>query len=691
MPSIFAGNNINLFEYVSRPLTDITKVTDGCGNYIQGARLNLRIGHFKNTCVETEVDEVYYKALLKSMDLLTLTLTKWFSSHKSGLFALATVAILTSCTTTQPNKPTTSAVKKTNVSQTLETVLTAKQLVANASIQMSSNENDAAVTSLLTASELYLTEAKPHQALWLVKQLNALAEIPQQQYQLAIIEAKSLLALDKLQKAYQALQSANVIKEQFQLTHGLGYYQTLAKVQSRRNLPIAALEANLSAFAQNSAANNDDIELIWQQLCQLSPWQHQQLVKMSPPNIKGWSKLLTFANKFGDDDTRFKRYLSQWQREFKTHPAQHIVTNLSQDEPILSNEFEHVAVIIPLSGKQERAGKVAQQGILAAYNASSGKTLHFIDSTTLDMTTLHSKLTELNIDYVIGPLLKENVTSYLAQTEITLPTLLLNLPAGINLLPHQVALSMRPEDEAIQAATTLSRQHYQHPLILSHQDNASRRIAQTFSQQWQNITGQAPEMVFFNNDAKMQNQLQASLGVDLSQQRTKELNRRIKYSIKSELRNRRDVDMIYVVGLPLETKLLKPYIDVNISPFADLIPVYASSRSHSTKIDKSDNRDLSGLIFTEMPWQLKSKLQNKALVAQAKKLWPNRSDSLQTIFAMGFDSLALVDKISAMQNKTYVRHYGQTGILQLGDDNILKRSLIWGKYSRSKVQEIAME
>ena len=46
----------------------------------------------------------------------------------------------------------------------------------------------------------------------------------------------------------------------------------------------------------------------------------------------------------------------------------------------------------------------------------------------------------------------------------------------------------------------------------------------------------------------------------------------LKYSIKSELRNRRDIDMIYVVGLPLETKLLKPYIDVNISPFADIIP-----------------------------------------------------------------------------------------------------------------------
>ena len=171
----------------------------------------LRIRHFKNTCVETEEDEVYYKALLKSMDLLTLTLTKWFSSHKSRLCALATVAILTSCSTTQLNKPAKSSVKKTDVIQTLETALTAEQLVANASVQMSSNENDAAVTSLLTASELYLIEAKAHQALWLVKQLNALAEAPQQQYQLAVIEAKSLLALEKQQKAYQALNSANNI------------------------------------------------------------------------------------------------------------------------------------------------------------------------------------------------------------------------------------------------------------------------------------------------------------------------------------------------------------------------------------------------------------------------------------------------------------------------------------------------
>ncbi|MFT6507459.1 MAG: outer membrane PBP1 activator LpoA protein [Colwellia sp.] len=625
------------------------------------------------------------------MDLLTLTLTKWFSSYKSGFFAFAAVVILASCSTTKQSKPIKSANKKADIVQATEKVLTAEQLVDKAWKQVSSNQQDEAISSLLRASELYLSQEAPHKALWLAKQLAALAPSPAQQYHLAIIEAKSYLALVENHKAYLALENSEKIRATEKLAYRVDYFQTLANVQSRRDLPIAALNANLKAFASNTQATDNDIELIWQQFCQLSPWQLQQLVKMSPPNIKGWNKLITFANKFGHDDTKFKRYLSQWQREFSTHPAQYIVANLTQKEPTLNNEIENIAVIIPLSGKQERAGKVVQQGILAAYNIESGKTLHFIDSTTLDMSTLNAKLLELNIDYVIGPLLKQNVSSYLAQTEITMPTLLLNLPASVDLLPHQVALSMRPEEEAIQAATTLSRQQYQHPIILSHQDSASRRIAQTFSQQWQHITGKTPETVFFNSDAKMQNQIKASLGVDLSQQRTKDLNRHIKYSIKSEFRNRRDIDMIYVVGLPLETKLLKPYIDVNISPFADIIPVFASSRSHSTKIDKSDNRDLSGLAFTEMPWQLRSKQQNKVLAAQAKKLWPNRSDSLQTIFAMGFDSLTLVDKISAMQNKTYVRHYGQTGILQLGKDNILTRSLIWGKYSRSKVQEFAMD
>ncbi len=616
-----------------------------------------------------------------------MILTNWFSTRKNTFIATIGLVFLASCSTTKQAKQENVSVKKVPVIETVATEHSAEELVHQAIKQDSSQ----AVNSFIVAAKLYLIEAMPHKALWLANQTAPLTHTKSQQYQLLIVKAKSLLALKHAEKAFQTIESANDVINNTNLKHGFDYYQTLAAIQFERKLPIVALDASLRAFANNTNATSGDIDNIWQQLCQLSQWQHQQLLKLAAPGIKGWSKLLTFANKFGNDYARLQRYLSQWQREYTTHPAQHIVSQLQALEVTVSNTINNIAVIIPLSGKQERAGKVAQQGILAAYDKNTAVTLHFIDSNTLDMSLLATQFEALSINYVVGPLLKENVKSYLSQENLTVPTLLLNIPGNVVLKPHQVALSMRPEDEAVQAATTLSRQNYQQPIILSHQDSSSRRIAQKFSQQWQHITGKQPDIVFFNRDAKMQKQLKASLGVDLSQQRTDELNKRIKYSIKNELRNRRDVDMIYIVGLPLETKLLKPYIDVNTSPFADIIPVYASSRSHSAKNDKSDNRDLSGLIFTEMPWQLPSKQQNKALAAQAKKLWPNRSDGLHAIFAMGYDSLGLVEKLSAMQEKAYVRHYGQTGILQLATNNILKRSLVWGKYSRNKVQEIAMD
>jgi outer membrane PBP1 activator LpoA protein len=189
----------------------------------------------------------------------------------------------------------------------------------------------------------------------------------------------------------------------------------------------------------------------------------------------------------------------------------------------------------------------------------------------------------------------------------------------------------------------------------------------------------------------MQDELKASLDVHLSQERINQLKVRMRQNIKTEARNRRDIDMIYLVGSPKDSRLLKPYIDVNISPFAELVPIFSSSRSHGANTNESDNRDLSGLVFTEIPWLLPSKQQNRSLVQTSKQLWPKRTESLEKIFAMGFDSYALASKLPAMKQLPYVRHYGQTGTLKLNDDNILTRSLLWGRYRKDRVQEIAFE
>lgn len=595
---------------------------------------------------------------------------------------------MTSCSTSQKSvtkKVTEAPLEKP--SDTSGNIKTAQQLLLTAQTQ----DSKEAIETLIEASQLLINENNYGHALWLAKQTTQLSESDNQKYRLALISANSLLKMNEVELSFQELELADKFSTENSIAHHEEYYYLFAEVQQTRALEISSLNAKLHWFSLSAETSTDDIYQIWQELSLLSTWQVGQLADLAPPYFKGWQQLLTYAHKFGGDTHRFDRYLTQWQRNFSAHPAQAIIESLRSNEIDIQEVIQNISVILPLSGKQAAAGKVAQQGILAAYGNIPDKNISFIDADTLDWTMLNDQLTASNTQFVIGPLLKSNVDKYLALDEILLPSLLLNTPETELRKPNQVILSMLPEDEALQAATTLSRKNYHFPVVLSHRDTASKRIAQAFTKQWQLINGYAPEVVYFEKGAKMQEQLKASLDVDSSQARIADLKIRLQQSLKTESRNRRDIDMFYLVGSPAETKLLKPYIDVNTSPFAKIIPVYASSRSHSSRKDSSKLNDLRNLIFTEMPWLLNSQQQNAQLAKLSKTLWPSRSDSLQRIFAMGYDSLYLVDKLPSMTKRPYVRHYGQTGILKLDSNNTLTRSLLWGIYQKGKVSEIAMD
>jgi len=556
-----------------------------------------------------------------------------------------------------------------------------------------------AIRDLVLACEKLFQQQAFKKALWLANQLSPLTTTHIDQYRLALIKAQALLALNRYQLAYVQINQASEHASLGKIPLSAVYYLSLSLIQQQRGLNAEALIATLHYFSLNKQTNNDDITKIWQNFSELTQWQLKIISQAKPPYSKGWLALIHYANKYGDKTNQFDRFLTNWQRQYPNHPANSVIPLIQQNLKLRNiDSIANIAVLLPLSGKQKAAGVAAQQGILAAYKSNSTSQLHFIDTNNIDWSSLGLTFTEQNIDYVIGPLLKSNVDNYLALSELSTDTLLLNISGKNSLRDNQTAISMRPEDEAIQAADTLSRRHYKHPLIISDEDKVSQRITQNFIQQWQKNTTQAPEVFYLTNDnktakssKKRQQNIQTSLEVEQSKARVKALKLRLKQTIKTETRNRRDVDMIYLVSNSQKTRLLKPYVDVSISPFADLIPVFSSSRSHSAKADRQGTRDLSGLTFTEIPWLLKSKQQNTALAAINEQLWPQRSDSLQTIFALGFDSLALIYKLPLMRQVAYIRHFGQTGTLKYNPNKIITRSLIWGKYHNNKVQAIAME
>ncbi|MCO4797900.1 MAG: penicillin-binding protein activator [Colwelliaceae bacterium] len=608
------------------------------------------------------------------------------TQHSTSLmFSLIISVVLFSCST---NKV---AVRKEKTTQNIievntDNTITAQQYLSQAK-NASSNES---IALLISASQKLIEEHQLAKSLWLAEQTLPLVLNDLQKKHLLLIKAESLFLSENIELALTALQAIEGI-ESLSKIHQLKYYQLIALVQSNRGLNLAAANANLRVFSLKNTSSIDETKTQWLELNNLSQWEIDQLASMNPPNFLGWQQLLNFAHRFGYDVTSFRRYLTQWQRQFPQHPGNYLIPELLSDKLNLANVQQNIAVILPLTGSQKAAGESAQQGILSAYNNDESKKLHFIDSNNVDMATLNEQFSQLQINYVIGPLLKSKVDEYLAQQELMQPTLLFNTPIKETLQEQHIVLSMNPADEAIQAATTLSRKSYKHPIIFSQKDGVSKRIAETFSNQWHKITGNIPETIYVNGGAKMQSELKDSLDVSSSQSRINNIDKRIRQKIKTEARNRRDLDMIYVVGSPNETRLLKPYIDVNISPFARKIPIFASSRSHSDNADKSDSRDLTGLQFTEMPWLLSSKQQNQSLKKLNETIWPNRSDSLQRIFAMGYDSLSLIEKFQMFKQYPYIRHYGQTGILKLKDNTVLTRSLLWGNYQKDKVQEIVME
>lgn len=616
----------------------------------------------------------------------TLIFPSFLSKTIKAVSIILLMSYLASCSSPQTSK---NNKKNTNTNQ----VHTQEPIIISADEYLKQAEKalpNQATELLIQATAAYLSENTPLKSLWLSEQLLTTDATINQQYQLHLTSAMASFTLEEFERSKSHLIACNGLSVQHSVEHTFNYYFLNHQLEEKREQSVLALNAFLFAFSLNEKSSIEDINYIWQQISHFSLWQQNQLVNLNAPNVKGWVALTQLTNKHGDSEG-FLNELAKWKANYAHHPANEIINNFTTIDDLTSEQIRKIAVIIPLTGKQALAGKTVQEGILAAYNANSDITLDFIDSNNLDFTTLAESLIKLETEQVIGPLLKTNVKNYLALPELNLPTLFLNIPQSLALAPQQVALSMRPEDEAKQAAAALSQKSFEHPVVFSHQDTTSLRIANAFTQKWLELTGEKPEIVKYEQGKKMQSVLKESLSVSESQKRIKSLRYRLRETIKAESRNRRDIDMIYIVGNPLQTRLLKPYIDVNISPFAKLIPVFASSRSHSLNIDESTINDLRGLTFTQIPWLLKSKQQNKALAKTSELLWPKRTDSLQRIFAMGFDSLNLINKLDKMKKHHFIRHYGQTGIIKLGENNILTRSLLWGTYQKNKVSEIAME
>lgn len=493
----------------------------------------------------------------------------------------------------------------------------------------------------------------------------------------------------------QALVILQSLDGQLKQPEHFAWHQYLtASIYASQNFPKRAAPY---FFRASETANKNNIEIpslqqaLWDNLTKLSSYALERFNRGSVIQ-QGWTNLALYHQVYANSGVELDQAINNWRRRYPGHPA---VAILPEQDEALANlapvNIERLAVLLPQSGANERLGDALKAGILAGLDKQTINDTVFIDE-NLSTQALNEQLSQFNPDFVIGPLLKANIDKLAkAKTLIDTPTLHLNTFDGERLSLQHYFFALNPEHEVQQALEHFLAKGYQKPMLLAPNNANGQRLVDYFNIQWQRYSETKPQIGFYNDNKDMPNTITSLLEVDKSKQRIKTVKSLFKQEVESETRSRSDIDAIYILGDAIETRLIKPYLDVNVSTFAERIPLYASSKSHSKQIDRTDKGDLEGLYFTELPWMLNSTVKQHNLRNQYNTLWPENADISQRLFAMAYDAVSVLSDIRQLSIMPGNKFTGLSGKLSVNTSGHIERTLDWAQYTNRRIKAVQLE
>ncbi len=284
-------------------------------------------------------------------------------------------------------------------------------------------------------------------------------------------------------------------------------------------------------------------------------------------------------------------------------------------------------------------------------------------------------------DIIVGPL-RKNMVSQLAQvasqeSEKTLTLALNQLENNDYYYPNFFEFSLSPEAEAKQIAQRAWLDGHNHAAIISPDDKWGKRLAAAFQQEWERFGGTVSTQASYNaKDNDFSQPIRSLLAIDQSNQRKQALAKLLKTKIRFEPRRRQDIDMIFMASQPRQARLIPPQLKFY---HAEKLPIYTTSHSFSGRFNRKSDTDLNGIIIADMPWTLSNDYM-EPLKQQIYAQWPNESEQLNRLFALGIDAYTVLPYINWLQMSSASHIQGATGELYMNAQNQIMRILSWAKF-----------
>ncbi len=350
--------------------------------------------------------------------------------------------------------------------------------------------------------------------------------------------------------------------------------------------------------------------------------------------------------------------------------------------PLRAEYPAHVALLLPLSGRQEAAAMAVRDGFLAAWfqeDIQRRPSVRIYDVTGNGAGDVLMRAIGDGAQFIIGPLLKEDVAAAAGIADGRVPVLALNFLPEESAAPHnfyQFALS--PEDEARQVAQRVIADGRTRGLALVPIGDWGTRVFNAFNQELTQLGGELAGRSAYDPEGSDHSAvIQQLFRLSESRERHARLTGVLGTKLEFEPRRRGDVQFIFVAAHPTQGRQIRPQLKFH---YAGDVPMYATSEVFEAS--ETANIDLDGVRFPHMPWVLENSADATRAHSLVASAWPGRVGRRGDLYAFGYDAWRLIPELIARQQQagqrpTNERIDGVTGRLFLDPQGRVHRDLDW--------------
>jgi len=542
---------------------------------------------------------------------------------------------------------------------------------------------------LFRAARAYLTAHRPEDAARVLAELEQ-PLTPQQATEKPLLEVELAVARGQGQQAWQRI---NALTEPRTAPEALHYWRLKQQAAFAAGRPNDAVAAQISLEHWLPSVQ----ELRQSRINLLASLRDasERNIRIDPrsstdPTIRGWLELGPIAAAAARSPNASTADVDAWRSRYPNHPASDIVRSellsrqVQQPTIVSGGAGAHVALLLPITGRQAAAATNVRDGFMTAYyqTPEAQRTpINVYDTGETGIAEAVGRATQEGADIIVGPLTRDEVVAAAGLVTRRPPILALNFlppsqpaPTGF----YQYALS--PEDEARLAARRILADGHRNGIAIVPSGDWGTRVLAAFKQELEaGGGGLFASTALDSSMTDYSDTITTVLRISDSSARHRRLESILGTKLQFEPRRRGDLDFIFAPAQANIERLLRPQLRFH---FAGSVPTYATSDAFEP--DPHNNQDLEGLMFPDMPWMLGSDLAD-AVRNALQNAYPNGGGPRRNrLFAFGFDAYRVATALHG--GATNIQVEGLTGRLTLDPDRRIHRELGWAQIHNGEIR-----